>query len=431
MSTSLPVIQVENITKRYRLGAINRSTFADELKYRWLKFRGRDPAQELGKLGSRPLRPKAEDFWALKGISFEVKKGEVIGLIGGNGSGKSTTLKILSRITEPTSGRAFIRGQVGSLLEVGTGFHPELTGRENIFMNGTILGMKRNEIAAAFDAIVDFSGVERFLDTPVKRYSSGMYVRLAFSVASHLRSEILLIDEVLAVGDASFQRKCLGKMSEIARDGRTILFVSHNMAAVENLCSRCILLNSGQVIAEGSTRDVVASFYAESERQLTSISLGERKDRSGSGEAIVDGFWIEGADSTPLVVTRSGLKTVFVIRLANRTRATIRDLNVGLSLSDSMGLQIYSVINSNFHNRLFDLPPEGGEVRLAVDDFPLSPGKYRLGVRLSVSGQEVDCPENGVDWLEVGEGDFYGTGRRGFAGKAPFMMKGDWTFAAK
>ena len=256
-----PIITANNLSKRYRLGLINRRTFRDELKYNLLRLRGKDPSRELLTVGREAGADG--DFWALKDVSFEVGQGEVVGVIGGNGTGKSTLLKLLTRITEPTSGSAVIRGRVGSLLEVGTGFHPELTGRENIYMNGTILGMKKREIDAKFDEIVDFSGVEKFIDTPVKRYSSGMYVRLAFAVAAHLEPEVLLIDEVLAVGDADFQKKCLGKMGEISREGRTILFVSHNMAAVRDLCHRCVYLRGGRVNAIGETDQLVAAYLAE------------------------------------------------------------------------------------------------------------------------------------------------------------------------
>lgn len=254
-----PIIEVNEISKSYRLGVINRKTFLDEMLYRWQRLRGRDPREVIGKVDQKiPQNPSL--FWALKGVSFEVQQGEVTGIIGGNGSGKSTLLKILSRITTPTGGKAIIRGRVGSLLEVGTGFHPELTGRENIYLNGSILGMTRREINSRFDEIVDFSGVEKFLDTPVKRYSSGMYVRLAFAVAAHLEPDVLIIDEVLAVGDAQFQKKCLGKMDSIAKAGRTILFVSHDMQAVRKLCSHCVWLKSGQVQQIGPTESVVNAY---------------------------------------------------------------------------------------------------------------------------------------------------------------------------
>lgn len=280
---SQPAVIVDRLSKCYRLGAINRHTLSDELKHLWCKIRGEDPHQKMGVVGHGPKRTN-KPFHALSDISFSVRPGEVTGLIGGNGAGKSTLLKILTRITEPTSGEARINGRVASLLEVGTGFHPELTGRENVFMNGAILGMKRAEIASKFDEIVDFSEVERFIDTPVKRYSSGMYVRLAFAVAAHLDSEILLVDEVLAVGDAAFQKKCLGKMRDVTRDGRTVLFVSHNMNAVRSLCDTGLYLKQGQLLATGSAEDVVDRYLHDNLLRAKQVSLRERTDRSGSGD---------------------------------------------------------------------------------------------------------------------------------------------------
>lgn len=252
-------IRVENIRKDYRLGIIGRATFRDELVYRFLKLRGKDPRAEMGKIGDRRLEGSGV-FHALNGVSFDVRKGETVGLIGRNGAGKSTMLKILTRITTPTFGQALIRGRVGSLLEVGTGFHPELTGRENIFMNGSILGMRRKEIEAKFDEIVEFSEIGSFLDTPVKRYSSGMYVKLAFSVASCLDADVLLIDEVLAVGDASFRQKSLTRMKELTSSGKTVIFVSHGMDNIREICSRCILFEGGRIAMDGPT-DVVTAEY--------------------------------------------------------------------------------------------------------------------------------------------------------------------------
>lgn len=253
------VISVENLSKIYRLGQIGTGTFSHDLNVWWAKLRGKpNPLLRIGETdhGNRD----GEELWALRDVSFTVQQGEVLGIIGRNGAGKSTLLKILSRVTAPTSGRIRVKGRIASLLEVGTGFHPELTGRENIYLNGAILGMKRDEITRKFDEIVDFAGVEKFIDTPVKRYSSGMYVRLAFAVAAHLEPEILVVDEVLAVGDAEFQKKCLGKMGEVADEGRTVLFVSHNMAAVESLCSRAILLDSGTINASGLTKSVILHY---------------------------------------------------------------------------------------------------------------------------------------------------------------------------
>jgi lipopolysaccharide transport system ATP-binding protein len=263
-----PAVAVENLSKCYQVAA-NRG---GEYRYRTLResiTEGLTAAWRGWRGGGRPAADN--DFWALNGVSFDVQPGEVVGLIGPNGAGKSTLLKIISRIAKPSSGQVTVRGRVGSLLEVGTGFHPELTGRENIFLNGAILGMSRAEVARKFDEIVAFAEVERFLDTPVKRYSSGMYMRLAFAVASHLEPEILLVDEVLAVGDAQFQNKCLGRMSQVSRAGRTVLFVSHNMAAVKSLCSRAVLIDHGRVLADGDVDDVVNRY----------LTLGAERCRAG------------------------------------------------------------------------------------------------------------------------------------------------------
>jgi lipopolysaccharide transport system ATP-binding protein len=255
------VISVENLSKAYRLGQINTGTFTYDLQLWWARLRGKpNPLLQIGETdhGNR----RGETIWALKDVSFTVEQGEVLGIIGRNGAGKSTLLKILSRVTAPTSGRVRLKGRVASLLEVGTGFHPELTGRENIYLNGAILGMSKAEVTRKFDEIVDFAEVEQFIDTPVKRYSSGMYVRLAFAVAAHLEPEILVVDEVLAVGDAAFQKKCLGKMGDVAKAGRTVLFVSHNMTAVSSLCQKGILLSQGKLLAQGPAVDIVSKYLA-------------------------------------------------------------------------------------------------------------------------------------------------------------------------
>ncbi|MEJ5265589.1 MAG: polysaccharide ABC transporter ATP-binding protein [Bacteroidales bacterium] len=257
------VIKVEGVSKLYRLGEVGTGTLSHDLKRWWYKVRGKeDPYLKIGQVNDRTQRAeKGEMVWALRDISFEVKEGEVLGIIGRNGAGKSTLLKILSRITSPTEGVVKIKGRIASLLEVGTGFHPEMTGRENIYMNGTIMGMRRAEIDRRLDEIVEFAGIAKYLDTPVKRYSSGMTVRLGFAVAAHLNAEILLVDEVLAVGDAEFQKKALGKMQEVSHDqGRTVLFVSHNMGAVANLCNECILLNCGNLIIKDNTAKVIHNY---------------------------------------------------------------------------------------------------------------------------------------------------------------------------
>ena len=256
------VIKVENLSKQYRLGQVSTGTLAHDVNRWWHQIRGKeDPYLKVGEANDRTTTGTSEYVWALKDVGFELKQGEVLGIIGRNGAGKSTLLKILSRTTAPTTGSVKVKGRIASLLEVGTGFHPELSGRENIFLNGAILGMTKNEIKRKFDEIVDFAGVERYIETPVKRYSSGMYVRLAFAVAAHLEPEILIVDEVLAVGDAEFQKKCLGKMKDVSeKDGRTVLFVSHQMGTIAQLCNECILLKNGQLYASGKPEEVIDSY---------------------------------------------------------------------------------------------------------------------------------------------------------------------------
>lgn len=294
------VIQISDLSKSYRLGVINRKTLASDLNTRWARLRGKpDPLSKVtdaaddGKNGSSP-----EAIWALKDISFEVKRGEVLGIIGRNGAGKSTLLKILSRVTAPTKGEVRVKGRIASLLEVGTGFHPELTGRENVFLNGAILGMTKSEIRSRFDEIVEFSEIPKFIDTPVKRYSSGMYVRLAFAVAAHLEPEILIVDEVLAVGDAAFQERCLGKMETVAKEGRTVLLVSHNMATIEHLCKRCVLLREGEIYREGVPAEVVSGYLSDSRPEST-MDIGDWADRTTSGEARLTRFTVTDEHGAP------------------------------------------------------------------------------------------------------------------------------------
>jgi lipopolysaccharide transport system ATP-binding protein len=370
-------IRVEGLGKRYRIGRQER--------YRTLRDTLVEGAQRTvrtirGWL-SRDGRREADEqtIWALKDVSFEVKRGEVLGIIGRNGAGKSTLLKILSRVTEPTEGWAEVRGRVGSLLEVGTGFHPELTGRENIYLNGAILGMKRAEIARKFDEIVAFAEVEKFIDTPVKHYSSGMYLRLAFAVAAHLEPEILLVDEVLAVGDAAFQKKCLGKMGEVAGEGRTVLFVSHNMAAIRQLCAASVLLEDGRVACMGETMDVVA-------RYLTGVSgagaQGSRDTedwprRSGSGGAKIVRVCIADAKGAETCLIGSG--TPFTVRLRVRVEDALPSLVVGFELRDDLGTLILDV-RSDSQSIFFGPfgPSTETDVAVAVPPLPLKPGRYQL-----------------------------------------------------
>ena len=274
------VIKAENISKQYRLGLVGTGTVKDDMKRWWHNLRGKeDPFLKIGEANDRSSKGESDYVWSLRDINFEIIQGDSVGIIGRNGAGKSTLLKILSQVTQPTTGKIYTKGRIASLLEVGTGFHPEMTGRENIYLNGAILGMRKHEIKRKFDEIVAFSGVERYIDTPVKRYSSGMYVRLAFAVAAHLESEILIVDEVLAVGDAEFQKKCLGKMNEVSKgEGRTVLFVSHNMAAVKSLCNSGIVLKNGSMSFQGTAESAVAQYLSGESDSLNHKKFGNDFD---------------------------------------------------------------------------------------------------------------------------------------------------------
>jgi len=302
------VIKVECLSKAYQLGEIGTGTLSRDLERYWARIRGKeDPFLKLGEVNDRSKKGESDIVWSLKDISFEVGRGDAVGVIGLNGAGKSTLLKILSRVTAPTSGSVKIKGRIASLLEVGTGFHPELSGRENIYLNGAILGMRKAEIKQKFDEILDFSGVERYVDTPVKRYSSGMYVRLAFAVAAHLESEILIIDEVLAVGDAEFQKKCLGKMGEVSKtEGRTVLFVSHNMAAVKSLCTRGIVLQNGELRYNGKQLEAVNFYQANKNTRAHFEHSGNTDDAPGNENIRVLKFTVKALNGDSITIS-SGL----------------------------------------------------------------------------------------------------------------------------
>ncbi|MCH8526415.1 MAG: ABC transporter ATP-binding protein [Kiritimatiellae bacterium] len=377
---SEPAIRVEGLSKCYQLGAIGRHTLVDEMQHLWCKIRGRDPSAVMGKVFSSAVSQRSDkEFWALKDVSFEVRAGEVLGVIGGNGAGKSTLLKILSRITEPTAGGATIRGRVGSLLEVGTGFHPELTGRENVFMNGTILGMKRREVAAKFDEIVAFSGIEKFIDTPVKRYSSGMYVRLAFAVAAHLEPEILVVDEVLAVGDAEFQKRCLGKMGEVANAGRTVLFVSHNMAAVRRLCSNCLWLIDGKVARTGDVSVVEEYLHASHEGAL---AVGGRVDRVEKEHMVLSE--IELVKGNGGRTNRVNMGEGIGLRMVVCSKVDMPVASIQFALFDESGNRI-AALHSQF-THLESLSLKKGtpvEVRATIASMNLNSGNYFVNLGVS------------------------------------------------
>lgn len=366
-------------------------------------------------------RLQREQFWALKDVSLDIRCGEVVGLIGSNGAGKSTLLKILSRITEMTEGEVDLYGRVGSLLEVGTGFHQELTGRENIFLNGAILGMTRPEIRRQFDAIVDFAGVERFLDTPVKRYSSGMYVRLAFAVAAHLRSEILIIDEVLAVGDQEFQRKCLGKMRDVATDGRTVLLVSHNMTAIRSLCSSAALLQAGRLAGSGDVEDVVTQ-YSRGDKSALVGDLRNRMDRYGGGEIRCESLAIKNLGGELISTVRPF--EPFQVVVAYQAKTEIRDVAISIDVELIDGTRLATLFSA-FRNETFNVSRGSGAFVCHVAGLPLRPDTYSLNVFIGGHHIIYDFVSRAAS-LDVAPADVYGTGRLPDRSQGPLVTEYHW-----
>jgi lipopolysaccharide transport system ATP-binding protein len=410
------VLSVRGLSKRYQLLRSSRRNTTTTM------------AEAMMKRLRRPLKrtPKGEPFWALKDVNFEVKRGEVVGVIGRNGAGKSTLLKILSRITTPTAGEIDIFGRVGSLLEVGTGFHQELTGRENIFLNGTILGMTRAEIRKQFDAIVDFSGVEQFLDTPVKRYSSGMYVRLAFAVAAHLQSEVLIVDEVLAVGDAHFQAKCIGKMKDVASGGRTVLFVSHNMTAVESLCTHGIVMRQGTVVMDDRVAPCVETYLGE----LRSANpLDDAARRPGNGLVRATAFRVLGPGDQPEGALRSGGDYTFAVDYHAGGKLELPDVVVSFDLYDDRGGRVM-LFRTNFQQQNLCIPPGDGTIRCQVRDLPLAPGNYHASVWISRSEKDVLDYADPLGQLVVEGGDYFGTGSPGLAQYCKVLHRANWSIEA-
>ncbi len=394
------VIKVEDVSKQYRLGLVGTGTLSHDINRMWARMRGKeDPFAKLGDTNDRTTKGSSDFVWSLKDINFEVQHGEVLGIIGRNGAGKSTLLKILSRTTSPTTGKIKIKGRVASLLEVGTGFHPELTGRENIFLNGAILGMSKAEISRKFDEIVDFSGVERYIDTPVKRYSSGMYVRLAFAVAANLEPDILIVDEVLAVGDAEFQKKCLGKMKDVSvNGGRTVLFVSHNLAAVKNLCDSLIILHQGNVSFNGKTHDGILN-YIQNTNQSTSFHYKK---------------------TTP--IEKSGIYEVFV----QNELGTLKDsfafneaVSIGVKLqlnavhiNAKLGFRLVDSLERNIFTSEIDIKEyvnENGKYSFSATIPPsiIVPNRYSIVLALHIPNQEIIELLNEVVAFEILETGSY------------------------
>ena len=376
------VIKVEGVGKQYHLGQVGTGTISHDLNRWWYRVRGKeDPYLKIGETNDRSTKGSTDLVWALKDINFEVKRGEVIGIIGKNGAGKSTLLKILSRVTTPTVGEIKVKGRIASLLEVGTGFHPELTGRENIFLNGAILGMTKQEIRSKFDEIVDFSGVERYIDTPVKRYSSGMYVRLAFAVAAHLEPEILIVDEVLAVGDAEFQKKCLGKMKDVSGQGRTVLFVSHNMPSIRALCSTSIVMKNGSIIAIGETNAMIGAYLASTIEKAINDNgvIPDNRSNYNTGEAKFKKAFIRnkiGEMSKEIYFMES-----FQVFFELESEKDLSEIVITVFIVNAFGENVLMTIN-NEHFKPSELNKGIHQYEITFDEH-LMPGEYSLGLAIS------------------------------------------------
>ena len=393
---SKTVIKVENISKMYDLGLVGTGTLSKDLNRTWAKFRGRpDPYASLAELNDRTQASKSGTVWALKDINFEVGQGEVLGVIGKNGAGKSTLLKILSRITSPTRGEIKIKGRVASLLEVGTGMHPEMTARQNIYLNGAIMGMTRKEVATKLDEIVDFAGIGKYVDTPIKRFSSGMQVRLGFAVAAFLEPEILIVDEVLAVGDVEFQRKAIGKMKEVSQgEGRTVLFVSHNMASVKSLCEYAILLNGGLVSYRGKADDVVNYYLLEEQRQVNNLCF-----QQDSKSACLNKISLNEGVASSIV---SGKELVFSFVFKQHFS---KNMNIHVGIYDSNNEKLIHMTTEYF----FSKGVGKDEVRGIIDKNPLKEGFYSVNVAIISGGEIIEVYEKCIVF-SVLNGDFFDKG---------------------
>ena len=368
------VIKVEDLGKLYKLGEITTGTISHDLKRWWASVRGKeDPFAKIGAVNDRTEKGTNDDYvWALKDVNFEVKRGEALGIIGRNGAGKSTLLKLLSKVTSPSTGSIKVKGRLASLLEVGTGFHPELTGRENIFLNGAILGMTKAEIRSKFDEIVDFAGVEKYIDTPVKRYSSGMYVRLAFAVAAHLEPEILIVDEVLAVGDAEFQKKCLGKMKDVSeRGGRTVLFVSHNMAAIQNLCTKCLLMSKGSIDSIGDTSSIISIYNNQGSKSTINVY----KDQ----DLYIDKFYIHSIIDKEYVHDSVLSMEDIELNLEIVSKFEIENVNIGYGINDGTGVRLITPF-SQHSLKNYKIEKGLNKITCIIPSFPLKPGFYQVEI---------------------------------------------------
>ena len=407
------IIKVENLSKQYRLGQVGTGTISHDVNRWWHKIRGKEnPYLKIGESNDRTVKSESDYVWALKDVNFEVQEGEVLGIIGRNGAGKSTLLKILSRTTAPTTGSVKIKGRVASLLEVGTGFHPELSGRDNIFLNGAILGMTRREIQSNFDEIVDFAGVERYIDTPVKRYSSGMYVRLAFAVAAHLEPEILIVDEVLAVGDAEFQKKALGKMKDVSRgQGRTVLFVSHNITAIKQLCITGAFYNQGTLVSQGVIENVVSEYNRHSKIQIENINQIGVFNLESHPKKLDPNFGIIKVklycDDKLTNVVYSG-STVKLEIFYNAKRDLING-EIGIVIRDSNDISILGLNNHHLGNQLI-ISKGKGKRNIEIKDFPIfAYDRFWVSLYFGDKADDYEVLQD-IFSFEVVTGDVYKSG---------------------
>jgi len=402
---SKPIIKVENLSKAYQIGQIGSGTLSKDIDRFWQTkiLRKEDPFLKIGETNDRSKKGASNIVWSLKDINFEINQGDAVGIIGKNGAGKSTLLKLLSRVTSPTTGEIKVKGRIASLLEVGTGFHPELSGRENIYLNGAILGMRKKEITRKLDEIIDFSGVERYIDTPVKRYSSGMYVRLAFAVAAHLESEILIVDEVLAVGDAEFQKKCLGKMGDISKgEGRTVLFVSHNMAAVQNLCNKGIVLDNGQIAFQGASDKSIQEYLKNS---ANIKSLKDYQQRSGTGKVKIVNATIYGENKS--LEPQLGQPFHIEFDIDNPDQIDTSKFRFDLKIDDNLGQRLIWLSDSIYEKPVIQ---NFNKVIFKIDKLILNQGGYYISTDIYVDRRRADWLQNAI-YFEVMDGDYYNTGR--------------------
>ncbi len=412
------IIKVENISKTYKLGEVGSGTISNDINAWIAKKRGKENPNS--KIGTGSFI-KDEIHNALTDVSFEVKEGDVLGIIGKNGAGKSTLLKILSRVTLPTSGQIKVKGRIASLLEVGTGFHPELTGRENIFLNGAILGMHKFEIKNKFDEIVSFSGVEKFIDTPVKRYSSGMYVRLAFAVAAHLEPEILIVDEVLAVGDMEFQKKCLGKMKDVSEQGRTVLFVSHNMNAMQQLCNRGVLIGKGKLMMDSDINTVVNHYIKLSKEDTL---LNDNFARRGNKNILFENFFL--SDSSSHKVSSIVMGENLYLNLALKRTVEVRNIDVSITIKNALGEAISHLQNMDDN---FEMIPNANTIYnlvIKLKNINLVPGTYFLSIWCGNSSEVFDCIENCMSFEIFNNPEF---NRLVYPHNVKVFLKSEWTEA--